>query len=211
MKSYFIVARSVLKFKCRRCNKIFQFNNSLYYYIRIDIYSKEVELEVEYKLLIAITNFVIYIIKLTTNNVVAVNEISLISNIIHFLSIDQSIKNYIFREFYYVTAIIQLFFLNLLYNLYFNIKYIISLINRTFLSENYFTTKIKKISTLITIKEINNNKYEISEYIRIKMYLFDKNKIIALIEREFYVIDNLIVKTLIEIDIMKSKEIILDL
>ena len=99
----------------------------------------------------------------------------------------------------------------MLYNLYFNIKYIISLINRTFLSENYFTTKIKKISTLITIKEINNNKYEISEYIKIKIYLSNKNKIIILIKKEFYVIDNLIAKTLIEINIIKLKEIILDL
>ena len=86
-----------------------------------------------------------------------------------------------------------------------------SLINRTFLSENHSTTEIKKIPTSITIKGINNNKHEVSEYIRIKMYLSNKNKMIALIEREFHVIDNLIVKALIEIDIMKSKEIILDL
>ena len=211
MKSYFIVARLASKFKYRRCNKIFQFNNSLHRYIRINIYSKEVELEVEYKLLIATTDFVAYIIKSTTNNVVAIDKISLISNIIYFLSIDQPIKNYAFREFHYVTAMIQLFFLNLLYNLCFNIKYIISLINKTFLSENYSTTEIKKISTSITIKGINSNKHEISEYIKIKMYLSNKNKIIVLIEREFYIIDNLTTKTLIEIDIIKSKEIVLDL
>ena len=86
-----------------------------------------------------------------------------------------------------------------------------SLINRTFLSKNYFTIKIKKISILIIIKEINSNKYEVSEYIKIKIYFFNKNKIIILIEREFYIIDNLTIKTLIEIDIIKSKEIILDL
>ena len=99
----------------------------------------------------------------------------------------------------------------MLYNLYFDIKYTISLINRTFLSKNHSTTKIKKISTLITIKEINNNKYEVNKYIRIKIYLFNKNKIIALIKKKFYIIDNLIIKTLIEINIIKSKEIILDL
>ena len=104
-----------------------------------------------------------------------------------------------------------MFFLNLFYKLYFDIKYIISLINRIFLSENYSTIKIKKISTLIIIKRINNNKYEVSEYIRIKIYFSNKNKIIILIEREFYIIDNLIIKTLIEINIIKSKEIILDL
>ena len=115
------------------------------------------------------------------------------------------------REFYYVIIIVKLFFLELLYNLYFNIEYIMSLINRTFLSKNYSTIKIKKISILIIIKEINSNKYEVSEYIKIKIYFFNKNKIIILIEREFYIIDNLTIKTLIEIDIIKSKEIILDL
>ena len=79
------------------------------------------------------------------------------------------------------------------------------------MNKNHSTTEIKKISTLIIIKEINSNKYETNEYIKIKIYLFNKNKIIALIKREFYVIDNLTAKTLIEIDIMKLKEIILDL
>ena len=74
--------------------------------------------------------------------------------------------------------------------------------------ENHSTIKNKKIFILIIIKEINSNKYEI---IKIKIYLFNKNKIIILIEREFYIIDNLTIKTLIEINIIKSKEIILDL
>ena len=211
MKSYFIAARPASKFKCKRYNKVFQFNNLLHRYIRTNIHYKKVESEVENKSLIATANFVVYIIKSTTNNVVVVGETSLILNIIHFSSIDQPIKSYAFREFHYVTAMIQLFFLNLLYDLCFDIKCIISLIDRTFLSENHSTAEIKKISISITIKEINSNKHEVSEYIRIKIYLSDKNKIIALIEREFHVIDNLIVKTLIEIDIMKSKEIILDL
>ena len=86
-----------------------------------------------------------------------------------------------------------------------------SLINRTFLSENHSIAKIKKISTLIIIREINSNKYEASEYIKIKIYLSNKNKKTILIEREFYIIDNLTAKALIEIDIIKSKEIILDL
>ena len=131
--------------------------------------------------------------------------------IIYFLSIDQSIKSYIFREFYYIIAIIQFFFLGLLYNLYFNIKYIISLIDRVFLNKTHSTIKVKKISTLITIKEINSNKHEVSEYIRIKIYFSNKNKITILIKREFYIIDNLTTKTLIKINIIKSKDIILDL
>ena len=42
------------------------------------------------------------------------------------------------------------------------------------------------------------------------MYFLNKNKI-AIIEREFYIIDNLIVKILIKINIIKSKRIIINL
>ena len=66
--------------------------------------------------------------------------------------------------------------MDLFYNLYFDIKYIISLINRTFLSENHSTSKIKKIFTLIIIKEVNNNKYKISEYIKTEIYLLIRIK-----------------------------------
>lgn len=42
------------------------------------------------------------------------------------------------------------------------------------------------------------------------MYLFDTNNIV-LIKREFHIIDNLFVKTFINIDIIKSKKVILNL
>ena len=66
------------------------------------------------------------------------------------------------------------------------------------------------MSTLIIVKEIRNNKYEASEYVRIKIYLSSKNKVV-LIKRELYVVNNLAAKTLININIIKSKGIILNL
>ena len=42
------------------------------------------------------------------------------------------------------------------------------------------------------------------------MYLFDKNDIIK-IKKEFYIVDNLTIKALIDINIIKSKSIILDI
>ena len=65
---------------------------------------------------------------------------------------------------------------------------------------------IKKISTIINIKDINNKKYNVSEYIRIKLYFVELASI-ALIEREFHVIDNLTVTALIDINIIKLKRI----
>ena len=104
-----------------------------------------------------------------------------------------------------------MFFLEVLFDLYFDTNYIISLINRIFLRENYLDTKIRKISTSIIVKEIKNKRYEANKYIRIKIYLFNKNNLITLIKREFYIINNLTTKALIDINIMKSKDIVIDL
>ena len=43
-----------------------------------------------------------------------------------------------------------------------------------------------------------------------KIYSLNKNEI-AIIERKLYIVDNLIVKVLIDIDIIKLKRIIIDL
>ena len=80
-----------------------------------------------------------------------------------------------------------------------------------FLRENYLDTKIKKISTSIIVKEIKNKRYKVNKYIKIKIYLSNKNNLITLIKWEFYIIDNLTTKALININIMKLKDIIIDL
>ena len=53
--------------------------------------------------------------------------------VIYFFSTNKSIKDYIFKEYYYIIILILFVLLEILYNLYFNIDYIISLINRAFL------------------------------------------------------------------------------
>ena len=74
----------------------------------------------------------------------------------------------------------------------------------------YSNVEIKRISILIIIKNIESRKYNISEYIKLKIYLLNKNEIIV-IERKFYIVDNLIVKALIDINIIKLERIIVDL
>ena len=64
---------------------------------------------------------------------------------------------------------------------------------------------------LIIIKNINNKKHNVNEYIKIKIYLSNKNDVIALIKRKLYIVDNLIIKTFIEIDIIKFKNIVFNL
>ena len=111
----------------------------------------------------------------------------------------------------YVTAMVQLFFLGLLFELCFDTGCTMSLIDRKFLRENHPDAEIKKMPTPMTVKGIGTKRHEASEYVRIKMYLPGKNGDFALIEREFHVVDNLTAKALIGIAIMKPEGIILDL
>ena len=65
---------------------------------------------------------------------------------------------------------------------------------------------------LMIVRGLDINIYNISEYINLEMYLLGKNGIgIALIKREFYIVDNLIIKTFIGIDILKPEEIVFDI
>ena len=52
--------------------------------------------------------------------------------------------------------------------------------------------------------------YNVNEYIKLQICLFDKNNRIK-IKREFYIVDDLVIKALIDINIMKLKNIILDI
>ena len=66
------------------------------------------------------------------------------------------------------------------------------------------------MSIFITMKDINVNIHNVNEYVRLQIYLFDKNDIVK-IKREFYIVDNLAVKAFADINIIKSKDMILDI
>ena len=85
-----------------------------------------------------------------------------------------------------------------------------SLIDRKFLLEVFLSIVIKKMLTLMTVRGIDVNMHNVSEYVRLQMYLFNKNGITR-VEREFYIVDDLAVKALVGIDIMKSEGMILDI
>ena len=62
------------------------------------------------------------------------------------------------------------------------------------------------------MRSLITNTHDINEYINFEMYLLGKNGInIILIKREFYIVDNLTTKTLIDIDILKPEGIVLDI
>ena len=86
-----------------------------------------------------------------------------------------------------------------------------SLIDRKFLFEIFPKTILRKMLTPIKVKGIGDRKHNTYKYIKLKMYLLSLTGKIALIDREFYVVDNLTAKVLIGIDIMKPKGIVIDL
>ena len=66
------------------------------------------------------------------------------------------------------------------------------------------------MSTFITIKDIDINMHNANEYIRLQIYLSDKNDIIK-IKKEFHIVDDLAIKAFIDINIMKLKDMIFDI
>ena len=103
-----------------------------------------------------------------------------------------------------------------LYEFCFNIEYIILLINRVFLNQiikkKDFYIDIKKILS-IKIRELNIKKHNVCEYIIIFIYIFSEseNGNVALIRREIHIINDLFIKTLIDINIIKFKTIVFDI
>ena len=60
------------------------------------------------------------------------------------------------------------------------------------------------------IRGIDVNMHDANEYVRLQIYLSDKNGI-AKIEKEFHIVDDLAVKALVGINIMKSEGMVLDI
>ena len=71
--------------------------------------------------------------------------------------------------------------------------------------------KIKRIISSIKIYNLKIKEYNTCEYIIILIYILSKDGKIALIYREIYIIDNLFAKIFIEINIIKSEDIVLDI
>ena len=106
---------------------------------------------------------------------------------------------------------------NKFYEYCFNIDYIIFFINHIFFNliikkiNDKFHIDIKKIS-FIKIHDLNINEYNICEYAIIYIYIFNKNNDkIVLIRREIHIMNNFFAKILININIMKFKEVVLDI
>ena len=133
-----------------------------------------------------------------------------VSKVVHSNVTNVTIKEYVFRKHRFVIVLIMFILIKQSYELCFDTGCIINFIDQKFLLEVFLNIVIKKISTLIIMRDININMHNANEYVKLQMYLSDKNDIVK-IKKEFYIVDNFAVKALIDIDIIKSKDIIFDI
>ena len=103
------------------------------------------------------------------------------------------------------------------YDVYTNIKCTMFLSDKKFIKSitSNFTTKIRKLMSLISIRDIKNKIHNSDEYILmndfIKETLLNDTSAIAFFQREVHLINNLKMKMLIDIDILSSKRIQINL
>ena len=88
-----------------------------------------------------------------------------------------------------------------------NTDYTVSLIDWDFLKKHTSDTKVKKMTWLIKIQELDFNSHAAEDYVKLNLYLSANHGKTADIHWEIHIINNLKVNILIEIDILISEQI----
>ena len=142
-------------YRYRYCDSNFEFNNRLYKYIRT-IYNSKQSSRVAIKttstsIVLVISIIVIKVEILELEDTKESEIIFYTSKIIYFNITDFSKEDYTFQDYRFVIALIIFVLADVDYELYFDIKYIISFIDRKFLLEILLEISIKKITIFIII------------------------------------------------------------
>ena len=74
----------------------------------------------------------------------------------------------------------------------------------------FLTALIEKILIPIIIRGIGDKKYDTSKFTKIPIFFKSFNGKVTLVEYKFYIINNLLAKVLIIIDILKPKRIVIN-
>lgn len=88
---------------------------------------------------------------------------------------------------------------------------IMTLVNWQFLKEQAFNTVIQWMLSLITICELGSNTHESDKYTVIDLYLSSKNRHIVIVSCKAHLVDNLRAWMLVEIDILASEAVSMNL
>ena len=186
-----ILINNVILFEisCRRCHRIFSSNNQFHKHLRsrtcYDMFKKAN----------AFFN--------AHDN--AKSKIFLISfNVNSNQNID---TNYDFRKWQYYIAKVNLSKIEDFFSFCINIEAEITLTDETFFEKQSKNVAIRTMTTFITIRDLEVNKYQTDKYAIVFMYFEEKNKIDDIVKtviiREIHLIKNLKINLLIENDILE--------
>ena len=97
-----------------------------------------------------------------------------------------------------------------------NIDCIILLIDKVYLQQMKFDANIRKIKYFICVYEINDKLYDNFKYVELNFYiskklLIDNKTAMAHFRKKIYVVNNLRVNVLFDVDIFSLKKIIIDM
>ncbi len=197
-KKYEIFVEFVeIKIFCIKCKKIFSFRNKLHKHLKKDYQTTKMTKSVREKFVKSITETFI-----VTHSII-VKFTAFTSNKEYDLT---------FRKWNYAEIMIKLRsnfdedFVCL------NIETKVFLTNKQFILKRLFEIHIYLMISSLTIKNIESNIHEIKKYVNFSIYLFskdDSNKMTK-IRQEMHLIKSLKANMLIDNDILRSKEIIID-
>ena len=173
MKTHFLT-KLVQSYRYRFCNADFIFNNQLHKHLHI-IYNKSRSSTKK----VIVINFE-FISKFIATTKTFSSITFHISKVMHSNITNVITKEYVFREHRFVTVSIIFILIKQSYELCFDTGYIISLIDRKFLFKVFPSIVIKKMLTFMTIRGININMHNVNKYVRLQMYLSDKNDIVRI-------------------------------
>ena len=163
VKTHFLT-KLVQSYRYRFYNADFVFDNQLYKHLRI-IYNKSrfsikniIVVNFEF-----INKFIIIISATKTFLLITFHA----SKIVHLNITNIMTKKYAFRKYRFVIILIIFVLIKQDYEICFDTKYIMNLIDRKFLFEIFLNIVIKKMSTFITMKDIDVNIYSVNKYVRL--------------------------------------------
>ena len=125
----------------------------------------------------------------------------------------KSKEEFVFRSHRYVIVLTSTVVFDTSNSLCADFEISMSLIDRDYLTKRLSKIKIQKITTSVTIRDIEKQIYDNSKYVMIDFYISERiidESVLAHLADEIHIVNNLKVNMLIDMNIMNSEQIILD-
>jgi hypothetical protein len=137
-------------------------------------------------------------------------------SVIHFTRTIANHEEFAFRSHQYVTIKRAMTKQEESQNLCVNTRIFMSLTDRKFVARNCLDKIIQRTVSKVTIREIEAQMHDSSKYVTLDFFVLDRVRdqqeasVAAHFTAEMHLVDNLKVNVLIEIDVMSSKQMIID-